>query len=47
MRLLFQALCTALLLLTGGIAHAHGGYENETEVRLYPDRMRIVTRTQY
>jgi len=45
MRSLFQALCTALVLLTGGLAHAHGGYENETEVQLYPDRMRIVTRT--
>lgn len=44
-RLLFQALCATLVLLTGGLAHAHGGYENETEVQLYPDRMRIVTRT--
>ena len=44
MRLFFQALCTTFLL-TGSLAHAHGGYENETEVRLYPDRMRIVTRT--
>ncbi|RYZ13819.1 MAG: hypothetical protein EOO70_08245 [Myxococcaceae bacterium] len=43
--LFFQALCAALMLLSGGLAHAHGGYENETEVQLYPDRMRIVTRT--
>jgi hypothetical protein len=45
MRLFFQALCAALVLLAGGLAHAHGGYESETEVRLFPDRMRIVTRT--
>jgi hypothetical protein len=45
MRLLFQAFCAMFALLTGGLAHAHGGYENETEVRLYPDRIRIVTRT--
>ena len=45
MRLLLTALCAALVLLTGGPAHAHGGYESETEVRLFPDRMRIVTRT--
>jgi hypothetical protein len=45
MSLFFQALCAALVLLTGGLAHAHGGYESETEVRLFPDRMRIVTRT--
>ena len=44
MRLFLKALCAALLLLTGGLAHAHGGYETETEVRVYPDRMRIVTR---
>lgn len=37
-------LITALVLLTGGLAHAHGGYETETEVRIYPDRMRIVSR---
>jgi hypothetical protein len=43
MRLL-KALFPALLLLSGGLAHAHGGYETETEVRIYPDRMRIVTR---
>jgi hypothetical protein len=46
MRFHFLALCvTLLVLLTAGLAHGHGGYENETEVRLYPDRMRIVTRT--
>ncbi|MCW1924981.1 hypothetical protein OKA05_20630 [Luteolibacter arcticus] len=39
-----QALCAALILLTG-IASAHGGYESETEVRVFPDRMRIVVRT--
>ncbi len=45
MRLLLTALCAALVLLAGGPALAHGGYESETEVRLFPDRMRIVTRT--
>jgi hypothetical protein len=45
MRLIFQALYTGLaIVLATGLARAHGGYENETEVRLYPDRMRIVTR---
>lgn len=44
MRLLLKTLTTALVLLMGGLAHAHGGYETETEVRIYPDRMRIVTR---
>jgi len=42
---LLQTLCATLVLLTGELAHAHGGYENETEVQLYPDRMRIVART--
>lgn len=45
MRFLLTALCTALVLVGGGIASAHGGFESETEVRLLPDRMRIVTRT--
>jgi hypothetical protein len=46
MRLIFQALRTAVaILLITDLARAHGGYESETEVRLFPDRMRIVTRT--
>ncbi|MEK7951482.1 hypothetical protein [Luteolibacter soli] len=45
MRLLFQALSAALVLLTGGLAHAHGGYETEATVRIYPDRMRIAMTT--
>ncbi len=33
------------MLLLAGKAGAHGGFENETEVRVDPDRMRVVIRT--
>jgi hypothetical protein len=35
----------ALMLLLSGSAGAHVGFENTTDVRIYPDRMEIVTRT--
>ena len=34
-----------MLLMLGGVAHAHLGNENNTEVRIYADRMQVVTRT--
>ncbi|OYV05186.1 MAG: hypothetical protein CFE26_12935, partial [Verrucomicrobiales bacterium VVV1] len=34
-----------LLLLTAGSASAHLGNENNTEVRVYSDRMQVVVRT--
>lgn len=34
-----------LLLLTAGSSQAHLGNENETEVRVYADRMQVVVRT--
>lgn len=33
------------MLLLAGKAGAHGGFENETEVRVEPDRMRVVVRS--
>lgn len=36
---------TLLLLLLAGIAQAHLGNENNTEVRVYADRMQMVVRT--
>lgn len=36
-----------LLFLAAGSAQAHLGYENETEVRIHADRMRVVARTSY
>ncbi len=33
-----------MALMLGGVAHAHLGNENDTEVRIYSDRMQVVTR---
>lgn len=41
---LWKSVCLAMLLLPGS-AGAHGGFENETEVRVEPDRMRVVVRS--
>ena len=35
----------AVLLLTALPAAAHLGYENETEIRIFSDQMRVITRT--
>lgn len=37
-------LVTAFLLVCAGRMEAHGGFENDTEVRVYPDRVKIVVR---
>ncbi len=34
-----------MVLLLGGVVQAHLGNENDTEVRIYSDRMQVVTRT--
>lgn len=36
-----------LLLFAAGSAEAHLGYENETEVRIHAERIRVVARTSY
>lgn len=36
-----------LMLMPCGLATAHVGMENTTDVRIYPDRMELVTRTSY
>ncbi len=44
MHAVLKFICLPALLLTG-VAGAHGGFENETEVRVESDRMRVVIRT--
>lgn len=46
MHLIGKILMT-LMLVPCGIATAHVGMENTTDVRIYPDRMEVVTRTSY
>lgn len=41
---LWKSICLPMLLLAAR-AGAHGGFENETEVRVEPERMRIVVRS--
>ncbi len=45
-RLFIRWICVAFFL-TGAPASAHTGYENETEVRLYADRMEINLRATF
>ncbi|RYD21326.1 MAG: hypothetical protein EOP88_11775 [Verrucomicrobiaceae bacterium] len=42
-----KTLMTLLLLVPCGLATAHVGMENTTDVRIHADRMEIVTRTSY
>lgn len=41
---LLKSICLTAVLLTGS-ADAHGGLESDTEVRVEPDRMRVVVRS--
>ncbi len=49
LRRLLSPLLLGLAVSVAGspVASAHGGFENDTEVRLLPDRMRVVVRTSY
>lgn len=40
-----RAVSLLMVLMLGGVARAHLGNENDTEVRIYSDRMQVVTRT--
>jgi hydrogenase/urease accessory protein HupE len=47
LRNLFRWISLLLFLASGGFASAHTGFENETEVRLFSDRMEVNVRTTY